>query len=84
MVPVAGKQRGLNAGEAEMENVRSCGLQLFVDRARRQWVARDAQGRYWILPGSDRAWEDRTEVRQRELTELEPVPMHYKATLCLP
>jgi hypothetical protein len=84
MVVQACNERGLNAKECQMENSRSCGLQLFVDRARRQWIARDAQGRYWMLPCSDRAWEDRIEVRQRDFTELEPVPTHYKATLCLP
>lgn len=67
-----------------MENTKSVELRLFADRAKRQWIVRDGQGQYWMLPSSDRAWEDRIEVQQREITDLEAVPMHYKATLCLP
>jgi hypothetical protein len=57
---------------------------LFVDQLRRQWIVRDPEGRFWILPSADDPWEHRQPFFLTEETELEPIPGHYKDTLGLP
>jgi hypothetical protein len=57
---------------------------LYVDRSSRQWVVRDGEGNFWIVPSTDNPWDDRQPFSLAEETELEPVPGHYKAMLGLP
>jgi hypothetical protein len=57
---------------------------LFVSRASRQWVVRDPDGRYWILPAIERPWDHRQPFIPSPDAELEPVPGHYKDLLGLP
>ena len=57
---------------------------LYVDRSSQQWVARDAEGNFWILPSTNNPWDDRRPFSAAEETELEPVPGHYKSTLGVP
>lgn len=57
---------------------------LYVDRAGRQWIARDAEGNFWRLPSTRKPWDERTPFTPAEETELEPVPGHYKHMLGLP
>jgi hypothetical protein len=57
---------------------------LYVDRASRQWVVRDADGNLWQLPPTDSPWDDRQPFIPGEGTELEPVPGHYRYMLGLP
>ena len=57
---------------------------LFVERSCRQWVVRDSEGNFWILPPGDDPWERRQPFQPNEQTDLEPVPGHYKDTLGLP
>jgi hypothetical protein len=57
---------------------------IYVDRASGQWVVRDTEGLFWILPSTDDPWSDRQPFCPTEETELDPVPGHYKYMLCLP
>jgi len=57
---------------------------LFVDRASRQWVVRDPDGQFWIVPMGERPWDLRQPVADVEQLKLVPVPGHYKHMLALP
>jgi hypothetical protein len=57
---------------------------LYVDKASQRWVARDAEGNFWSLPSTDNAWDERQPFTPHEVTELEPVPGHYRQMLGLP
>jgi hypothetical protein len=57
---------------------------LYADRATRQWVIQDGEGKFWSLPPTDSPWEERQPFTPAEETELEPVPGHYKYLLGLP
>jgi hypothetical protein len=57
---------------------------LFVDRSSRQWVVRDPEGNFWIIPSVKNPWDYREPFYPTEESELEPVPGHYIHTLNLP
>jgi hypothetical protein len=57
---------------------------LYADRTSRQWVVRDAEGNFWVLPSTDNPWDDRQPFSPAEEADLEPVPGHYKYLLGLP
>jgi hypothetical protein len=57
---------------------------LFVERSCRQWVVRDPEGSFWILPSVSHPWEHRQPFHPTPETDLEPVPGHYKDMLELP
>ena len=57
---------------------------LYVDKASRRWIVRDAEGNFWSLPSTDNPWDERQPFIPAEETELEPVPGHYKYMLGLP
>jgi hypothetical protein len=57
---------------------------IYVDRSRQQWVVRDREGNFWLLPPTENSWEDRQPFQPTEETELEPVPGHYRCMLDLP
>ncbi len=57
---------------------------LYVDRSRRQWIVRDPQGNFWMLPSVENAWDHREPFSPTGETELESVPRHYKDMLGLP
>lgn len=56
---------------------------LYVDRATQQWVARDLEGKLWVLPSTDNPWDARQPFLLAEETDLEPIPGHYKYMLGL-
>jgi hypothetical protein len=57
---------------------------IFVDRARPEfWVARDADGNFWIVPPVENAWDNREPFYPTDETQLEPIPGHYKYVLGL-
>jgi hypothetical protein len=64
--------------------VRKRTLAIYVDRSSGQWVVRDPDGKFWIVPPTDRPWNDRQPFYPDEETELEAVPGHYKHLLGLP
>jgi hypothetical protein len=57
---------------------------LFVDKSSQQWVVRDAEGNFWLLPAVDRPWDHRQPFDPTAGTELEPIPGHDKYMLNLP
>jgi hypothetical protein len=57
---------------------------VYVERTTHQWVVRDPEGQFWILPGVDDPWRNRLPFRPTEDTGLDPVPGHYKHVLGLP
>lgn len=67
-----------------MLTVRKRVVGIYVDRSTGQWVVRDADGSFWILPMTDNPWDDRRPFAPTEGTELDPVPGHYKYMLNLP
>jgi hypothetical protein len=66
-----------------MLTVRKQVVAIFVDRSTQQWIVRDADGSYWMLPVTESPWENRQPFTPTEDTELEPVPGHYKYMLGL-
>jgi hypothetical protein len=57
---------------------------LYVDRSTQQWIVRDPEGNFWIVPPVEHAWDQREPFNPTELTNLEPIPGHYKYLLHLP
>lgn len=57
---------------------------LYVERSSQQWVVRDPEGIFWILPSVDDPWDHRRPFTPTYETDLEPVPGHYKDMLGLP
>jgi hypothetical protein len=57
---------------------------LFVERASQQWVVRDPEGHFWLLPSGEDPWEYRQPFTPTPETALEPVPGHYTSMLGLP
>lgn len=67
-----------------MAFLRNAAAFLFADRSSQQWIVRDPEGQFWVLPWDDNPWEHRLPFSPTEETELEPVPGHYKEMLGLP
>ena len=57
---------------------------IFVARSSRQWIVRDPEGNFWLLPSVDDPWDRRQPFQPTEEGELVPVPGHYKDMLGLP
>lgn len=64
--------------------VRKQAVAIYVDRSNGQWVVRDSEGEFWVVPMTDNPWDHRQPFVPGEDTELEPVPGHYKYMLGLP
>jgi hypothetical protein len=67
-----------------MLTVRKHTVAIYVDRSSGQWIVRDSDGNFWVLPSTATPWDDRQPFSPAEETELEPVPGHYKYMLGLP
>lgn len=59
-------------------------MALYADRSSRQWVVRDPEGNFWVVPPAEQPWDQRQPFQIADDTDLEPVPGHYKALLGLP
>ena len=59
-------------------------MAIYVDRASGQWIVRDHEGNFWLVPPTDTPWDDRQSFSPDADTELEPVPGHYRYMLGLP
>ena len=60
-------------------------MSLYVDKGcPEHWIVRDRDGRFWIIPPGENAWEKREPFHPSEDAELEPVPGHYMYMLGLP
>ena len=38
-------------------------LALYVDRSSQQWIVRDPDGNFWLVPSADHAWDHRQPSR---------------------
>lgn len=65
-------------------SLRKRAVAIFVEKSSQQWVVRDPEGTFWIVPTSDDPWNDRQPFEPTEEHEFEPVPAHYKFLLGLP
>ena len=64
---------------------RSRTVSLFVERSTHQWIVRDLEGKFWVVPVVvDHPWEHRQPFEVSESITLEPMPGHYKSMLGLP
>jgi hypothetical protein len=59
-------------------------LAIYVDRSTRQWIVRDREGNFWIVPPGDLSWEQREPFELSDNTDLVPVPGHYRSLFQLP
>jgi hypothetical protein len=67
-----------------MLTVRKQAIALFVDCSTQQWIVRDPEENFWILPAGEDGWERREPFQLTEESELMPIPGHYKYLLHLP
>jgi hypothetical protein len=70
--------------EDDMTTIQKYVVAIFVYKSSQQWVVRDADGNFWLLPVIDNPWDHRQPFDPTEETELEPIPGHYKYMLNLP
>jgi hypothetical protein len=59
-------------------------VSLYVDKVRQQWIVRDPDGNFWIVPSVENPWDHREPLDLTDDMDLEPVPGHYKYLLDLP
>jgi len=59
-------------------------VSIFVDKSLPQWIVRDPDGTFWLVPATNEAWEHRQPYTPTDESDLEPVPGHYKDMLGLP
>jgi len=59
-------------------------VSIYVDRSSSQWIVRDPEGTFWIVPVVEDAWAHRQIFIPSDDVDLEPVPGHYKYMLGLP
>ena len=59
-------------------------VSIYVDRSSQQWIVRDADGNFWIVPMVEHPWDHRQPFELTEEIKLEPVPGHYRYVLELP
>jgi hypothetical protein len=67
-----------------MVTLRTRVVSIYVDKSKRHWIVRDADGNFWALPNTETPWEDRLPYVPTEEAELEPIPGHYGRVLGLP
>jgi len=83
-MPPSARLDGSPEKQCLMLTLRKNVVNLFVDRASRQWIVLDPDGNFWIV-STDHAnpWEQRQPFYPNDQTELEPVPGHY-GSACRP
>jgi len=59
-------------------------VSIYVDRSSHQWVVRDPDGNFWVVPLDDNPWDHRQPFELTDEIDLQPVPGHYKLLLGLP
>lgn len=67
-----------------MVTLRKQKVLIYVDRSSKQWIVRDPDGNYWIVPAGQNLWNHRQPFELTEESDLEAVPGHYKYLLDLP
>jgi hypothetical protein len=60
-------------------------VSIYVDKTRQQWIVRDPDGNFWIVPSIEKPWDHRQPFDPSgEEVDLELVPGHYGYMLDLP
>ena len=67
-----------------MTELRKKIVAVFADRISQQWIVRDSEGKFWLVPPVNDPWDHRQPFQPSQETELQPVPGHYKDTIGLP
>ena len=67
-----------------MISVKKVKVALFVDHISNQWIVRDPEGDFWVVPPGEKGWQQRRPFDLSETSELEPIPGHYIYLLNLP
>jgi hypothetical protein len=70
--------------ERNMLTLRKQVAALFADRQSQQWIVRDPEGNFWVVPNVESPWDHRQPFQLTEEAALDPVPGHYKDLLGLP
>jgi hypothetical protein len=61
-----------------MITTRKPAMGLYVDKnCPGNWIVRDRDGRFWIVPPGEDAWEQRQPFEPTGEMELEAIPGHY-------
>ena len=67
-----------------MTTLRKQNMSIYVDRSSQQWIVRDEEGSFWIVPVVEDPWDHRQPFCLTDEVDLEPIPGHYKYLLGLP
>lgn len=60
-------------------------VSLFVDKSQQQWIVRDPDGNFWLVPPGENPWNRRVPYDPTtSKSQLIPIPGHYKYLLNLP
>ena len=70
--------------EYNMPTERRRMVALFVERSYQQWVVRDPEGNFWLLPSVEDPWGYRQPFTLTPESKLESVPGHSTPMLGLP
>jgi hypothetical protein len=70
--------------EQTMMTLKHQRVTIYVDKPSQQWIVRDPDGYFWIVPATEEAWEHRKPFAPTDECEPVPVPGHYKYMLGLP
>ena len=54
---------------------------LFVNKSAGQWIVRDPDGKFWVVPPGDDSWGNRQPFEPTEDSDLKPLPGHHKYML---
>lgn len=57
---------------------------VFADRSSQQWIVRDPDGIFWLVPPVINPWDHRQRIEPSDEMDLEPIPGHYKDMIGLP
>ena len=67
-----------------MTTSRKALVAVLAGRASQQWIVRDPEGNFWIVPSVANPWDHRQHFQPSQEMDLEPVPGHDKDMLGLP
>ena len=60
--------------ERNMLTLRKQVAALSADRQSRQWIVRDPEGSFWVVPNVEKPWDHRQPFQLTEEAALDPVP----------
>jgi hypothetical protein len=69
---------------AAISNAGKLEAAIYIDNFSQQWIVRDPDGNFWMLPPDEHPWDHREPIDATDDMNLESVPGHYKYMLDLP